>query len=176
MQQPLHLRQHVDQARIGQQADVLGELRQLEPGRSRVALVDEHQVDDRLPFRVLHVADAVGQQAVRQLEQPFEQAGSGRRLIRRDVAERAGDEMQPLEVTAKAEKPPAVVAGHVRHLEAADRHEREQRLVDQLERVVEIERVRFPREQLEQPVEDTPVVGRQAIAHRAGRRAPSARR
>ena len=76
--------------------------------------------------------------------------------------------MQPLEVTPKAEKPPAVIAAHVGHFESANRGEGEQRVVDQLERVVQIERVRLPREQLEQPVEHTPVVGRQAVAHCAG--------
>ena len=66
------------------------------------------------------------------------------------------------------EKAPAVVAAHVSHFESADRGERKQRVVDQLERVVQIEHVRLPGEQLEQPVEHTPVVGRQAIAHGAG--------
>src|SRR4029077_11819572 len=43
VQQLLHLRQYGVQAGIRQQTDVLGELRELEPRRSRVALVDEHQ-------------------------------------------------------------------------------------------------------------------------------------
>ena len=51
VQQLLQFRQHVDQARIRQQADVLGELRELESGRSRVALVDRASSRRPMPIR-----------------------------------------------------------------------------------------------------------------------------
>ena len=72
-------------------------------------------------------------------------------------------------MTAEAEKPPAVVAGHVGHLEPADGDQRDDRAIDELERVVEIRR-RRPRfgEQLEQRLKQAPVVGRQAVANGAG--------
>ena len=131
----------------------------------------------RFPFRMLHVADAVGQQTVGQLEQPLEQFWSGRRLLgRRRRSSRAGNKVQPFEMAAEAQEPPAVVAGHVRHFKPADRHQRNQGVVDQLERGVQIERGRVAREQLQQPVEDAPVVGRQAVAHSARRPGLSVRR
>ncbi len=59
-------------------------------------------------------------------------------------------------MTPDAQEPPAVVARHVRHLEPADGDKRDDRLVDDGQRVVQIRRRRD--EELRQLIQHAPVV------------------
>ena len=104
---------------------MLRNFRQLEDGRSRIARIEQQQVGHRQPLGAAHVARPIRDDAVRDVEQPLEQ----RRIVHRrgvDATSAYGrrDIQQPLDVPPETHEPPAVVAGHVRHLETADGDER----------------------------------------------------
>ena len=112
--QPLRLAQAEPAVQLRYEADVDGELVELESERAGVVGVDQKQVEQRLELGMRTVAAAVSDDALRGDEDRLEeQAVGGGAALDRDRGPQQGDQLLPaLEAPARVHEPPTGVAYH----------------------------------------------------------------